>query len=394
VVKNKFMQAATDGPALPCAMQVRGAVLASAVFVLSAPAFAQDNVTIFGLASTAVESLEAKGASASGLNLPRTTRLSNYASFIGVRGTEDLGGGLGAYFHLEGDVGLDTGSGTGIASKYAQVGLRGGWGQVSFGRYDTPYLFVGLFLNPSFVGIGSQYSILGGGNRTGRANVSADRSSFERRQDNTVQYWTPVISGFQGKIMYGVGEEKTATNNPYMWSGSIDYNNGPVYIAYGRETLKNYAASGGSSDHADKIAASYAFASGTKLGAVYERIRWSGSITSDLAKGNPVGAARTSTRDAYFVYLQQRYGVHTFAAAYGADRGVKLDTGDIAATKAHQIVLHYEYGLSKRTSLFGVYTKLTNESASNNVLFGRLAGFASATGADPGGIALGIRHFF
>ncbi|WP_153062156.1 porin, partial [Escherichia coli] len=69
-------------------------VLAAALAALAIPAFAQSSVTLWGRINTSVESQKTGSAD-------RVVKLQNNSSRLGVRGTEDLGGGLKAAFNLE-----------------------------------------------------------------------------------------------------------------------------------------------------------------------------------------------------------------------------------------------------------------------------------------------------
>src|SRR6185503_7527369 len=75
------------------ALAVAGACVAPTAMAQTA-----NPVTLYGILAVTVESVEAKG----GANpISRRTRIEDQASRLGVRGTEDLGGGLKAFFQLE-----------------------------------------------------------------------------------------------------------------------------------------------------------------------------------------------------------------------------------------------------------------------------------------------------
>lgn len=75
---------------------------------------------------------------------------NNVSSRLGVRGSEDLGGGLSAIYQYEFGVDLMDGSAGGVGGGRPHVlGLRGGFGTVSIGRQWTPYYNV-MGLNDIF----------------------------------------------------------------------------------------------------------------------------------------------------------------------------------------------------------------------------------------------------
>jgi hypothetical protein len=74
----------------------------------------------------------------------------------GLRGTEDLGGGLKAVFNLEGGILMDTGAADGaLFKRQAYVGLEGSFGRVVIGRsftstYDTVIKFDPMGFAPNY----------------------------------------------------------------------------------------------------------------------------------------------------------------------------------------------------------------------------------------------------
>ena len=72
-----------------------------------------------------------------------------------------------------------------------------------------------------------------------------------------------------------------------------------------------------------------------------------------------------------------------------------LALGHHVNTGARQWTLGYEHALSKRTSLYALYTQISND-ANAGYTFGvnGLGGGAATVGADPQGFALGMYHNF
>ena len=79
------------GLLLLCALAIAGACVAPAAMAQTA-----NPVTLYGRVSVNFESVESKGAAP----LPRRNRVEDRVSLFGIRGTEDLGGGLAAFFSL------------------------------------------------------------------------------------------------------------------------------------------------------------------------------------------------------------------------------------------------------------------------------------------------------
>src|SRR5215475_716521 len=150
------------------ALAVAGACVAPAAMAQTA-----NPVTLYGLVYATFESVEAQGGTAA--EVPRRNRVSNQASLLGVRGTEDLGGGLKAFFQLETTFKPDQKVTTIAVDPYGDLTLGG--------------------ITAAMSGSGAR-------------NVQAE---FDRRDQNVVQYWSPNIAGFALRASYSANEARTAT---------------------------------------------------------------------------------------------------------------------------------------------------------------------------------------
>jgi predicted porin len=113
-----------------------GCGLASVAACASGASHAQSSVTLYGIIDTGVEyvtNIGAKGSS--GVHVPTLT--ASLPSLWGIRGKEDLGGGLNAVFVLESGFAPGQGSlnqGGRLFGRQAYVGLSGRWGTLTLGR--------------------------------------------------------------------------------------------------------------------------------------------------------------------------------------------------------------------------------------------------------------------
>ncbi|WP_077034166.1 porin [Pelomonas sp. KK5] len=116
----------------------------AAACMLAVPllASAQSSVTVYGIADALVE--YRNHMNAAGDSRVAVTSGGLNTSRWGLRGVEDLGGGLKAVFNLEGEVGFDTGAaGSSFWGRQATVGLQGDFGRIVAGRsYTTAYDFI------------------------------------------------------------------------------------------------------------------------------------------------------------------------------------------------------------------------------------------------------------
>ena len=140
-------------------------------------------------------------------------RNSGYnASRLGLRGTEDLGGGLSASFWLEGALNNDDGTGTATGGglnwqRRSTLSLAGGFGELRLGRDYTPTYWNDTVFDPfgtSGSGASVIYSVSNG---SGLANPNYMRSS------NAVAYFLPSdLRGFYGQVSYGLSENVDISN--------------------------------------------------------------------------------------------------------------------------------------------------------------------------------------
>ncbi len=304
------------------------------------------------------------------------------SSLIGFRGTEDLGGGLKAWFQLESSAPPDAGGGT-FGSRNSGVGLQGAWGSVFLGRWDSPFKTSALAVDPT-----GQLTI------ADPLAVISDKTNFNRRSNNTVGYWTPNIAGFTARVHYVANEGKTGATstvpgvNPYDLSMNMMYNptGTPFTVGYAWEKhhdQRGAAALSGNDEKGQMLWAKGVFGSFT-LNVMGQRFN------------KPTFADVHNTS----VTAQYDMGMHSFFAIYGRTKGGQLLTATTAAQEAKQTALGYYYNFSKRTTFVAVYSKITNGSTANYTFNGNngtlISGATSSVAADqdPKGFGIGLRHLF
>ncbi len=115
---------------------MKKSLVALAVLVASGAAMAQSSVTLYGIADIWLGTVKADQELANPNSVTKLDSGGISTSRWGLKGSEDLGGGLNAIFTLETSVGLDTGASAGF-SRLSYVGLDGGFGTVTFGKMWT-----------------------------------------------------------------------------------------------------------------------------------------------------------------------------------------------------------------------------------------------------------------
>ncbi len=361
------------------------AAVFGAMFAPVAMAQSANPVTLYGLLDLTFESVKAKGGVTP---IGSRTRVTSQSSRLGVRGQEDLGGGVKAFFQIETQINPDDGCGQGgnpatgilpnggctggraLASRNSGVGFIGDFGTVLIGRWDTPYKAASLMVDPlGDVTMGSYVSVM------------HDGGNFNRRENNAVQYWTSNINGFNARLHYSASEAKTQSTNPTTFSGSLVYATKVFSVAYAYERHSNQlggAAAASADANGNELAAT--FTQGAfKFGVMLEKIR----------------KTATADKNAFFVSASMTQGMWNPYVTFGRfkDGGAVTATSDGRGGSARSFVLGTNYKLSPRTNLYGLVTRITNnDKAAANFGANPLGGVAADN--DPSGFGVGVKHTF
>lgn len=332
----------------------------------SAAASAQtSSVTLFGILDAGVRHVKngddsITSQSSNGLNTSR----------FGVRGLEDLGGGLQAGFWLESGLNPDTGTtsdGSRFWNRRSTVSLiSSSLGEVRLGRDYTP-TYTGYADYDAFgtngVGDASKFfSALG---------TAADTGV---RADNQVSYFLPsALGGIYGQVSVAAGEG--AVGKKY-YGGRLGYRAGPLDVSgsIGQTTVAPNAA-GEDKFKAYDIGASYDFGI-AKLTGYYSQTKFDQLKLGVVNIGALVPAGPGKVRVSYV-----RANASGTTAA-----GVDTDAND-----ANQLALGYVYDLSKRTALYGTVARVNNKG---NAAFAIAGGPTLLAGRDSTGYEFGLRHSF
>jgi len=321
-------------------------------------------VTLYGRAYAMFESVEAKGGATP---VARRNRVSDRNSILGVRGTENLGGDLKAFFQFETLFIIDGTGATSYASRNSGIGVRGDWGAVLLGRWDTPFKMAHAARVDPFQDL-SLADITG---------AAMNQGNFSRREQNVVQYWSPNWAGFEVKASYSANEGRTATANPSVYGASLVYAKGPFYAAYAYEKHEDQSGAtvtAGVDEEGNAVSAFYRFG-GFRLIGQYGEYKKTGTVKQ---KGWAAG-------------FDWALGKHVILAIYqdSKDGGA---AGAASQPKCDLVGLGYRYDFTKRTSFIAEYAQVTNDNGAT-CNFGT-SPLSIAAGQDPRGFGAGIRHTF
>jgi len=221
---------------------MKKSLVSAALLGLAGAASAQSSVTLYGVADGWVGQTSSKAGTAptDRIGVVESDGLS--ASRWGLKGSEDLGGGLRANFVLEQAISIDSGTVKNVSAsnvgfnRAAYVGLSGSFGEVRLGRmlgaFDTlrgP--FNQLYDASGFAATGTVWGL---GTTASAPQAAVGNTDYLARINNTFMYATPVLGGFSGSISYSAGEgATTATAAPRAMSNHVKYADGPLKVGYG-----------------------------------------------------------------------------------------------------------------------------------------------------------------
>lgn len=205
-----------------------GSALAVALLGAASCANAQSSVTLYGNIDDALTYFNNSGGG-SILQLQGPNFTSNK---WGLKGAEDLGGGLKAIFDLENGFNINTGAlaqGGREFGRQAFVGLTSdSWGTVTLGRqYDpTVDLIQGLTGDGAY---GPAFAAPG----------DPDNNDFSFRVNNSIKYLSPTYAGLQYELLYALGGVAGQTSSGQTYSAAALYGHGGFSLAAGYIFTKN-----------------------------------------------------------------------------------------------------------------------------------------------------------
>jgi predicted porin len=334
----------------------------------AAPAFAAtSNVEIYGLFRGSVDFVNDDFTTGG----DSTVRVSSNSSRLGFKGAEDLGGGLALIWQVESAINLD-GGGTTLGTRNTFVGLKSKtMGQVILGNNDTPYKTATGKLDVFGDTIADYQTIIG--------QLPSAGNLFDVRAPNIIRYDSPSFSGFTFSAAYvAQNEGGSTTSDAATYSLSGVYSNGPLFASLAYEMRQDVLSGGVLHDpSAFKLGLGYSFG-GLSVGGVYENADGDGILAQD--------------RDAYYLSAAYKMGNITLKGAYGA----ASDSDAAVDDSADFYALGMDYALSKRTSLFAIYTSLDNDTTGAYDLGSGVstAVNTSPSGDSPSAFSVGVSHTF
>lgn len=344
---------------------LRSIPLAVTGLLLSLGVQAQD-VTVYG--AIGLDMIYATGVAKAGGGSGSVVKIDDNAivnSRIGIKGGEDLGGGLKAFFDLESSVAPDTGAArSAFWNRNAFVGLSNGMGTVKVGHqwnvsddYMCSY-FVCAFYSPFLLqGFGA----------------------LSDYYDNSIKYTSPNFGGLEGGVMYTAGEQAGKHSAGQKFQGAVNYSSGPFGLGAVVFSEKDPTSLGTNTMYA--LGASY------DLGAAKLRVGLASADVRYVFDSTLKANTTTGAFEATLINLGVDVPV-TSTTTVSADY-VKKDVSSGTEPDLSFMRLRGTYALSKRTSLNANFVYIDNAK-------GGTVGFAGATEAGKSQTILsaGITHSF
>jgi predicted porin len=335
----------------------RSLPLAAAIalgFGLASAAQAQSAVSIYGLMDMSAGQFQNAGTQ----KVWKADSGNMTTSFIGFKGTEDLGGGLKARFQIEHFLRADTGAagrfnGDAFWARNAFVGLQGAFGATSLGRNTTP-LFVSTLI---FNAIGDSFGFSPSIRQLFTPNTGLGMLPFfgDTGWNNSIAYNSPNHDGLSFNLLANLGEGAAGATGKNL-SGNVLYFSGPLALTGAWQQVKNGAfgtPAGWKSQDSWQFGASYDL----QVAKLY------GQYTSVKTKAT----ANTDTK-IYGFGASIPVGAGKLLAQYGNARA------DLGATETSNktLTVGYDYNLSKNTDVYAILVndKVTGASTGNTLAAG------------------------
>jgi predicted porin len=365
-------------------------------------AHAQSSVTLYGI----VDAGFVYNNNAGGKKLYATSAGNLQGDRWGLRGTEDLGGGLKALFVLEN--GFNAFNGT-LGQKgdefgrQAYVGLSSQFGTVTLGRqYDSVVDYTGA------LEVGSQWASFYGAHPG-----DLDNMNNSNRVNNSIKYASANYSGITFGGLYSLGGVAGQFNRNQIFSGGVGYAQGPLTLGAAYLNVKNPNFSGnnsqssttGSNMSGSTVYSGYASAKTQQVisaggaytfgpatvGATYSNTQFKDLGQTGVVATGQVTSGSAKFHNAELNFKYQLTPALLLGAAYDYTKGYGVNNA-----KYHQGIIGADYFLSKRTDLYidGIYQHASGTDSTGHKAVADINVLSPSSTSNQVAAVVGIRHKF
>ncbi len=338
------------------------------------------------------------------------TRVDDGLSGFILSGDEDLGGGTKAWFQVETRFAPDSGTAsplTGLAYGNTGVGLKGGFGKLTIGRWNLHFWdFIESGIEPlrasTLVGmtsIGLMSEV--GGSNSAVIGVSSRYIAVGTRTDNLVMWDSPNWGGLDARLAYsqnakgaeGSGRGADGSKDGAM-NARVRFSAAGVSVGASYWDWKAEGTTAVNDQKSIRAWVGYAFPFGLKVALGYDN-----SQIRLLNEGDAF-----TKRSAWMVPVSYTFGNEVIFATYA--KANKLSGPNAGATTddtgANQVTVGWDHALSKRTKVGLSWTRIDNDKNAFYNGYGPhvgaaaapIAGTAAQAGESATQLMFGMMHSF
>lgn len=382
-------------------------LLATLLAVSAGLASAQSSVTIYGIMDVGYVGKNTKDSPSTATGTSNSSQFgqsAETASRLGFKGTEDLGGGMSAFFTIETGLTPESSSMSGLNNRQSFVGLKkNGIGETAVGTQFTP-----VWNAAAATDAGQLNNVAGdviypyaGSNA---AQASSD-SAMTVRLNNALTFKTVPVYGFTASGVYSLNNKNTTqtssttggATNAGAWGLSADYTWQKLYAVLAYQSIKN--VTDGSAASVSTVGTGTVGSTGITYVPAYTATNGTdnqlyGAATYDFgflkAYAQVIQRKITSTlnNNQYLSRNAQQIGVRGNITST-IDAWASVGNGKVHAFGSSEPTANFtgyqvgsNYWLSKRTNLYAIFGSSQTSSVSTS---GAVSGNMYATG---------IRHTF
>ena len=384
---------------------IKSLLTLAALGTFAGAAQAQSSVTLYGIVDAGVLYSNNIG----GQTLYGASSSNLQGSRWGLRGTEDLGGGLKVRFVLENGFSIFSGRLGQGGDEFGRgsVGLSSQFGTLTLGRqYDSVVSYAGAFE------AASQWATFYGAHPGDLDNFNSTNSAT-----NSIKYASADYAGIKFGGLYSLGGVPGQFTRNQIWSGGAGYAQGPLTLGAAYLNVKNpnfsffgnnarssttgsnmtgsQVYSGFASAKTQQVISAggaYAFGLAT-VGGTYSNTQFKG-LGQTAVTGQPDGSATSGNAKFHNAELNFKYQLTPallLGAAYDFTKAYS-----VANEKIHQGMLGVDYFLSKRTDLYadGIYQHASGTNSVGGMATAQINGLTASSTSNQVAAIIGIRHKF
>lgn len=324
-------------------LNMKKTLVALAALSATAGAFAQSSVTLYGILDASVGYVNKANAAGKSATYMNDSALQS--SYWGLRGSEDIGGGLKVNFNLQSDVRTDTGAGNAdFFRREANVSLVSAtYGELRLGRTMSPAI------------ANAQGGVVTPGNSIGVSAAAATGTSLDFFTKNAITYYSPSMSGVRATLQYSPGEVAGDSSAGSKMAASLVYSSAGLRLGAAAQQVEGL--DGETSRTWYNVNGQYTWGA-FKLGAGWYKVDQGDTVTTTAINAD-VGRAQASNG--------------TTAIPVPSSHGYNLSVGYqvnpqaiVSATYVHNnqdsslLNLQARYALSKRTTTYAMIAMADN----------------------------------